>query len=136
MAVDWNAPAIVAKVRAGALRGVVTGIGIVEARAVYLITQTAKTGRVYRRRGVKHQASAPGQPFASDTGDTLKRRNITIDAPQLRGTLHFASINAVRMERGTRKMAPRPFARRALAETRDQVQDAIFAEIVMELRRA
>jgi len=135
MAVDWNAPEIVAKVRRGALKGVMTGIGIVEARAVYLITQTTKTGRTYRRRGKKHQSSAPGEPFASDTGDTLNRRNITLDAARIRATLNFHSQNAARMEHGTRKMRPRPFARRALAETSTQVQDAVLGEIIGELSK-
>jgi hypothetical protein len=134
MITDWNAPAIVAKVRAGALKGVGQAIGIVEKRAVYLITQTAKTGRTYRRRGVKHQSSAPGEPFASWTGDTLNRRDITIDAAALRATLHFRSLNAGRLEHGTKKMMPRPFARRALAETRQQCEDAIIGAIIQELR--
>lgn len=136
MAVDWNSPAIIDKVRRGALKGVVKGLGIVEARAVYLITQTAKTGRNYKRRGGKvHRASAPGEPFANDSGDTLRRRDISIDATNLSGTLHFHSINAVRLEFGTRRMLPRPFARRALSETATQVQDAIMIAIVEELRK-
>lgn len=135
MAIDWRAPQIVEKVRKGAMRGVVIGIGIVEARAVWLITQTKKSGRIYRRRGVQHQSSAPGEPFASDTGTTLARRTTELDAGRLRARLSFRSQNAIRMELGTRKMAPRPFGRRALAETRDQVQDAILGEIREELRK-
>lgn len=135
MAVDWNSPRIIEAVRRGALRGVGIGIALVESRAVYLITQTGKTGRIYRRRGVKHQSSAPGEPFANDSGDTLKRRSIKVDAGQLRGTLSFHSENARRMELGTRKMKPRPFARRALIETQKEVQDVIFAEVMSELRK-
>lgn len=134
MATDWNSPAIVSAVRRGALKGVMIGIGIVEARAVYLITQTKKSGRIYRRRGVKHQSSAPGEPFANDTGETLKRRDTTLDAAHIRATLHFRSINAARMEHGTRKMRPRPFARRAISETRNQVTDAVLGSIVAELK--
>lgn len=135
MATDWNAPAVLAKARRGALAGVMRGIGIVEARAVQLVTQGTKTGKIYRRRGKKHQSSAPGEPFASDTGDTIKRRNITLDAAKIRAALHFHSVNAARLEHGTRKMRPRPFARRALAETATQVQDAVMADIIAELRR-
>jgi hypothetical protein len=134
MATNWNAPAIVAKVRRGALKGVMRAIGIVETRAVQLVTQGSKTGKVYRRRGKKHQSSAPGEPFASDTGDTIKRRNITLNAAKIRATLHFHSVNAARLEHGTRKMRPRPFARRALSETATQVQDAVLSDIIAELR--
>ena len=117
------------------VRGLAIGIGIVEARAVYLITQTKKTGRIYRRgRGRQHQASAPYEPFANDTGDTLKRRRVAVDAAALRATLYFHSVNAARLEHGTRKMKPRPFARRALSETRQQVIDAVVGEVAKELR--
>lgn len=36
--IDWNSPAIVEKVRRGALRGVMIGVGIVEAHAVLMLT--------------------------------------------------------------------------------------------------
>jgi hypothetical protein len=36
-----------------------------------------KTGRVYKRRGITHRASAPGQTPASDTGNLLAHINIT-----------------------------------------------------------
>lgn len=135
MAIDWKAPEIMRRARVGAMRGVVIGIGIVENRAVVLVTQGKKTGRIYRRRGVSHQSSAPGEPFASDTGTTIGRREVTLDTKNLRATLHFRSKNAVRLELGTRKMKARPFARRALAETRREVEDVIFVEIIEELRR-
>jgi hypothetical protein len=133
MAVNWHGDAKAAAIRRGMVRGLAIGIGIVEARAIYLITQTAKTGRIYRRRGVKHQASAPYQPFANDTGDTLKSRRVAVDAARLRATLFFHSLNAARLEHGTRKMKPRPFARRSLSETRAQVIDAIAIEVIKEL---
>jgi len=135
MAISWRSPQIIAKVQRGALRGVTIGIGIVERRAVELILNTKKTGRIYRRRGKSHQASAPGEPFANDTGQTLAARTKVIDKAALRARLIFRGWNAVRLEHGTRKMAPRPYARRSLAETRDQVQDAVFGEILAELRR-
>lgn len=133
MAVDWHGEEKAAAIRRGMVRGLAIGIGIVEKRAVYLITQTAKTGRVYRRRGVAHQASAPGEPFANDTGDTLKSRRVRVDAAALRATLYFHSVNAARMEHGTRRVKPRPFARRSLAETRAEVIDAIVGEVRREL---
>ncbi len=135
MAVDWNSTPILEKIRRGATRGVMIGIGIVEARAVYLTTQVAKTGKKYRRRGVVHQSSAPGEPFASDTGDAIGRRSIAFNPENLMARLSFHSKKASWLEHGTRKMKPRPFARRSLAETSNQVVDAIAGEIRDELRK-
>lgn len=135
MAVKWNGPQIAARVRKGTLAGLVIGIGIVEQRIVYLTSQQKKTGRIYRRRGRKHQASAPYEPFATDTGATLGNRTIKIDAAALRAVLTFRSKNALRMEFGTKKMKPRPFARRALSETKSQVRDAVLGEVAAELRK-
>lgn len=134
MAVDWRGPQIVQRVQRAAMRGVIIAIGMVEARAVHLVLNTPKSGRKYRRRGRIHQASAPGQPFASDTGTTLSRRTIDLDHAKLKGRLTFRSKTALWLEHGTRKMAPRPFARRALLESRKRAESAIVAEITQELR--
>lgn len=135
MAVDWHAPAIVDRVRRGALQGVTTAIGIVEAHAVLLITTGSKTGRVYRRRGVKHQASAPGEAPANETGRLVQSRRIQIDARALRALLVFADKKARHLEHGTLRMKPRPFARRALLEKRAQVVAAISNGVSRELRK-
>lgn len=136
--IKWNSAELIARAQRGAMIGVTRGIGIVEKRAVELVLQTKKSGRKYRRRGIIHQASAPGEPFASDTGTTLAAREIVtfsrVSDRNLIARLIFRGWNAFRLEHGTRRMAPRPFARRALAETRDQVQDAVYAEIAAELR--
>jgi hypothetical protein len=133
--IDWNAPAIVEKVRRGALRGVMIGVGIVEAHAVLLITSGQKTGRTYRRRGVVHQASAPGQAPASDTGRLVQSRKITLDTAAIRARLAFHAAHAAKLEHGTRKMEPRPFARRALVEKAREVRAAVSGEIMVELRK-
>lgn len=134
MTVRWKSNDIFIRVRAGAVRGVTTAIGIVEQRAVDLILKTPKTGKTYRRRGVKHQASAPYEPFASDTGTTIKARQIVVAVGRGRGAkivgrLTFSTKNAARLEYGTKRMAPRPFARRAISETRQQVIDEIARAI-------
>lgn len=133
MAVDWNGPEVIAAARRGALIGVMGAIGLVEARAIYLITQTSKSGKVYRRRSVEHQSSAAGEAPASDRGDLVKNRTIRLDAQAMRAVLSFHAAHAIKLELGTRKMAPRPFGRRALAETATQAQDVIFGEIMAEI---
>jgi hypothetical protein len=134
----WNAAQIEARVRLGAERGVMEGLGIVERRAIFLIMNPPKTGRVYHHRGVTHQASAPGEAPASDTGTLVNARRVEMDPQgdffEVRGTLSFTSKHAEPLEKGTMKMEARPFARRALTETRDQVLDAIHRNIAAALR--
>lgn len=135
MAIDWHSPIIIDKVRRGAVRGVTSGIGIVENHAVLLITTGTKSGRVYTRRGVRHQASAPGESPASDTGRLVQSRRIIIDAQAIRARLNFSTDYARALEMGTRRMEPRPYARRALAQKEKEIRAAISAEIMLELRR-
>lgn len=127
--IKWNGATISSKIGRAAMRGVAIGISMVEQRAVSLVLGTTKSGAVYRRRGVTHQASAPGEPFASDTGSTINHRRIEFDDGSLSARLIFDTPVAAYLEFGTRKMEPRPFARRALAETRTMVEVAIQAEI-------
>lgn len=129
MPVRWNSPQIEVRVRAAAMRGVTVGIGIVEQRAVDLITGPPKTGRVYRRRGVVHQASAPGEAPASDTGTLVNARRIDLLTAELAARLTFTARHAPFLERGTKNIEPRPFAARALAETQDEVRGAIASEV-------
>jgi hypothetical protein len=132
--VNWNAPEIQARLRVGAMRGVVEGLGIVEGRAVQLIMQGPKSGRVYRRRGVVHQASAPGEAPASDTGGLVNARRTDLNEQDVSGILAFTSRHASPLEHGTRNMAPRSFARRALMETREQIVAAISRNAAAQLR--
>lgn len=132
MTIDWHSAQIIANLRRGASAGVLQGIGIVERHAVQLILSPPKTGRKYRRRGVEHQASAPGEAPASDTGRLVGSRRITLLSAGLRARLTFSTKYAMPLEVGTIKMEPRPYARRSLAETRGEVAGAI----AIELRRA
>lgn len=123
--VDWNAPEIEAKLRRGAMQGVTEGLGIVEQRAIHLILNPPKSGRIYRRRGISHQASAPGEAPASDTGTLVNARRTELHEDELSGRLIFSAKHALPLERGTRNMEPRPFAMRSLTETFEQVKEAI-----------
>jgi HK97 gp10 family phage protein len=65
---------------------------------------------------VPHQASAPGQPPATDTGRLLNSIGHTVgsDADGLYADVSARVAYAVFLELGTRYMAPRPFLRPAL----------------------
>lgn len=87
----------------------------VETAAKRLLSQHG-SGRVYRRRNRVHQASAPGQPPAPDTG--LLRASVThqdgSDAAGLYQDIGSALAYALYLELGTRHIAPRPWLRPAL----------------------
>ena len=128
MAVTFN-EAMLPAIRQAAMRGVVAWIGIVEQRAVELIMSPPKTGRIYRRRGVSHQASAGGEAPANDQGTLVNTRRIDFFEDQLRARLTFSARHAPHLEFGTQRMEPRPFARRALAERMEDGVALVRAEV-------
>jgi hypothetical protein len=134
MSTTWNSGPIEAQIRAAAMRGVVSGLGLVERHSVELIENTPKSGRVYRRRGVTHQASAPGEPPASDTGNLVNARRIDLHPETLSGKLIWSSEHAWFLEHGTRHMDARPWARRALFEKAEEVEAGIANEIMAVFR--
>jgi HK97 gp10 family phage protein len=76
------------------------------------IQQGAKTGRVYRRGGVSHRASAPGEAPASDTGTligSIQHERENAHAYSVGSRLDYAAF----LEYGTSRMAARPFFRPA-----------------------
>src|SRR5579872_4928918 len=72
-----------------------------------------KTGRIYKRRGVTHRASAPGEAPASDTGRYVNSINtrpgeepMSVEVFGGGGIVKYAKA----LEFGTAKMAARPAA--------------------------
>lgn len=85
------------------------------------IARGSKTGRVYRRGNRTHQASAPGQAPASDTGRLVN--SIEFDKlGMLSAAVGSHLVYALHLEYGTRKMAARPFFRPAVEKMRKQFQ--------------
>jgi len=82
---------------------------------VRLVLQTTKSGRRYG----DHIASAPGEPFASDSGRTVQSIRVN-HTPGSKGATVSAGGEASRMEFGTSKMAPRPFMRPAATLVRQR----------------
>lgn len=134
MAVRWNQAQMEARARTGAYNGVIRAIGLVDQEATRLVLRTSKSGRVYRRRGVSHQASAPGEPFANDTGRLMASKTIEPDQSNLRAMLVFRTKYARALELGTKRMEARPYARPALFNMRAQILVAIEAEIRLMFR--
>lgn len=129
MTVEWNGEALNAAMREAVMRGMAQGAELVRNEAIRLIQDTPKTGRIYQRRGVAHRASAPGEPPASDTGRLVNSITTSLNDADLTFGISFGTEYALMLEYGTARMQPRPYARPALENTRDAVNEAIQAEV-------
>lgn len=110
-------------------RGILGWAGLVEAKAVDLITSPPKTGKIYRRRGVEHQASAAGEAPASDTGRLANSGVVELLPDSETARVTFRTEYAVHLELGTKNMEPRPFLFRAADESFDEGYDFLLTEI-------
>lgn len=98
----------------------------VEAEAKRSIMQGQKTGKLYKRRTVTHQASSPGQAPANDTG-----RLVNSIASYVVRNGNYALVTAGKgiakyaamLEFGTSKMAARPFLFPAAEKSRQWINE-------------
>lgn len=88
-------------------------IGLEGVNKVRALLSIPGSGRVYRRRGVTHVASAPGQPPAVDTGRLRSSYTYAVgsEAGQDFVAIGTSVDYAPPLEMGTRRMAPRPHLR-------------------------
>lgn len=77
------------------------------------------TGRHYRRGSREHVASAPGEAPAVDEGE-LRRRISAVKVTEGHWRVGCNTEYAILLEFGTRRTAPRPFMRVALARARSR----------------
>lgn len=92
-----------------------------------------KTGRTYRRRGVTHQASAPGETPASDTG-VLVGSIYHERESELAATVGSRLAYAMHLEHGTIHMAARPVWTPAAHQMEGVFHDRIEAALKRETR--
>jgi len=99
---------------------------MVRTSAIKSIQRDPKTGTVYTRAkgqnlGSAHQASAPGQSPATDTGSLVSSIKVIHDG--LKGKIGSALNYAFWLEYGTLKMSERPFLRPALADNEKKINE-------------
>ena len=92
-----------------------------------------KSGVVYRRRGIEHQASAPGEPPATDTGRLVG--SIVADGEGLNAYVEARTKYARWLEYGTKHMAARPFFHPALERNRARIRDLVRAALATGARQ-
>lgn len=127
MTVEWNDEAFRERARQAAFRGVIKSAEAIREEAIRLILDTPKSGRIYRRGNVFHQASAPGEPPASDTGSLVSRIEVKPVEEDVAAKVVANTKYAAFLEFGTVKMEPRPFMRPALANMRDRIMGIMKA---------
>ncbi len=106
---------------------------ILDKRVTKLITSPPKTGRVYRIRGLDHQASAPGEAPANLTGRLAASFNYNVHGFYQMEVGESAPYAAF-LEEGTRNIAPRPHVIRAIDETQGDVVNIFYAEFRKTVR--
>ncbi len=82
--------------------------------------QGSKSGQIYGG----HQASAPGEAPAIDTGQLFGAMEQSFEDGGMTGVLAFLTEYAIHLEFGTTKMEPRPFARPALEKMIPRIKSA------------
>ncbi len=138
MAVQWHGQEVLARVRRAALEGIIEGTKAIREDAVNRILSPPKTGRIYRSRGVAHQASAPGEAPATDFGDLAGGIEIGFNESELSGTITSTMEYSARLEFGffgtdalgrNYNQEARPFMRPALAAKKDEIERNIAAAV-------
>ena len=125
----------------GALKdGAMAGGMVIQTGMKRRITQGGKTGQMYKRgKSRTHQASAPGEAPASDTGalaNSIETR-ISKSSPdyaesETGPTVEYGGM----LEYGTSRVKARPYARPTLDEDADLIQDAMRRALEHALKRA
>ena len=131
----WDDGPLQRKVMRGARRGVFKAAHRFRSQTINYILRTKKTGRFYRRRGVLHQASAPGESPASDTGRLVNSITVVMNLAELSAVIQANTRYAEWLEYGTENMEPRPFFRPTMTYLRPELYRIIQREIQTELRK-
>lgn len=100
--------------------------------------QGPKTGRTYRRwKGKKkHQASAPGEVPAVDTGELISRIMIDARSDEIEVGAEAGAPHGAMLEKGTENMEPHPFLQPALDENLPGIKRNVLAAIEKSARDA
>ena len=136
---DRRLKALDAAIAGGTRTGLQIGAELVRGEAVRLIQQGPKTGKVYQKGGRllprrTHQASAPGEPPASDTGDLVGKIHARRDES---GDYEVGTkvTHGLYLELGTKTIAPRPWLFPALESKRSAVADQVTKQVAKRIEK-
>jgi HK97 gp10 family phage protein len=108
------------KVQANQLTALRVAAVLVQSSAVRLVQKGPKTGRTYG----DHQASAPGEPPATDTGNLVRNIGFEVDKDKMTATVASRAPYSAALEFGTNdgKILPRPFMMPAYLENEKDIK--------------
>lgn len=129
MTVRWYGEEAAARGHQAVMQVIVARTERVIGEGTLLINSPPKTGRIYHRRGVAHQASAPGESPAADTGFLAANVDASYNSEQFAGYATWHAAYAAFLEFGTYKMAPRPWAYRALTTGTEGMANEVWAAL-------
>jgi hypothetical protein len=115
----------------GVVEGYITDVVLdTHRKAVEGIQRGPASGRIYTRRGVTHQASAPGEYPMSDTGRLAS--SVAFELPsagRLMGKVGTAVMHGMYQEFGTSRVAPRPWLAPSFEWAKSQARDKLKRQI-------
>ncbi len=118
-------PFLIDQIRAGASQIVGRTAHAVRTAAVLAIQNPPKTGGIYTKRGKQHQASAPGEAPATDTGYLANSIQVDYEPGNLSAAVTVSAEYGEVLELGGRNIAPRPYLMPALEKEKDDFEAAI-----------
>ena len=94
-----------------------------------------KTGKLYKKKSVTHQASAPGQSPAVDSGELISRIIFDVRDMELEVGAEAGAPYAEFLELGTKKMKARPWLDPAVEKHASGIFDDV-GDVVVETMTA
>lgn len=128
MRLEWDTAGLKREVNRKARAGVAAA-GFVVENAVREELRKPGSGRIYRRRGVQHQASAPGESPATDTAQLINSLFTEISGISygFRARTVANTEYAYELQVGNEKMAARPYMDVALRNAFPEAMNAFRA---------
>ena len=114
--------------------GLLAGALVAETAMKQSIQAGPKSGRTYARGRRVHQASAPGQPPATDTGNLVNSIHSESRGNDATAVVVGAEYGAP-LEYGTARMGARPFVRPVADGKQDEIIDAVRRTVRAALER-
>ena len=121
-------------VRAALWAAVIEVTEKLRADMIELMVHSKPSGRIYRRGNVEHQASAPGEPPASDTGNLISKINTDYEEGYLTGRVLIQAGYGAFLEYGTVNMEPRPFVRPTIEKNLASIEERIRVSIAKAIK--
>lgn len=128
--------AIPVEARAGIGRALAKGVLRLDAYAKEKIQGGSRSGRVYRRRSVSHQASAPGEFPKTDKGQLVSSLFFSVATNKLSARWGTALAYGRYLEFGTGTMLSRPWMRPTFQANHAAISVSVVTEVRAAIRKA